>query len=294
MKLACHQAGRLLLPLALLITWLVWGSTYLAIRYGIASFPPLYLGAMRFTMAGSLMLLFLRGRGAAWPTLRQWRNAGWIGFLMLSLGNGAVCIAEQWVASGMAALLVATAPLFAVLIGRFWGHRAGGWEWLGIGLGLAGVAVLNLDGQLQAQPVGVLLVLAAAAIWSLASVWLPHLDMPAGGMSAATQMLVGGLALWLMAPLRGEVWPDHILPSAWLALGYLTVMGSIVAYSAYVYVLHHARPALATSYAYINPLTALLLGWLIAGEPLNSLTLWGMTVILAGVVLLSWQGKASH
>ncbi len=288
------DASRFLLPFSLLITWLVWGSTYLAIRYGIASFPPLLLGAVRFTVAGVVMVAFLRRQGAPWPTLRQWRNAGWIGFLMLSLGNGAVCIAEQWVASGMAALLVATAPLFAVLVGRFWGHRAGRLEWLGIVLGLVGVGVLNLDGQLQAQPVGVLLVLAAAAIWSLASVWIPHLDMPAGGMSAAAQMLVGGLALWLMAPLRGEVWPATILPSAWFALAYLTLMGSIVAYSAYVYVLHHARPALATSYAYINPVTALLLGWLIAGETLAVSTLWGMAVILAGVVLLSLQGKAGH
>lgn len=279
--------NRLLLPVAIAITWVVWGSTYLAIRYAIADLPPLLMAAMRFTAASTLMLAWLKARGAPWPNRRQWRNAALVGFLMLAVGNGAVCVAEQWIGSGIAALLVAVAPLFTAVFGCFIQQRPKTREWLGILLGLGGVALLNFDASLSGEWPGVLLLLLAAATWAATALWLPRLDLPAGAMSPALQMLAASLSLWPLGWLAGERLPQAVSASAWAALAYLTVFGSIVAYSAYVYVLRRARPILASSYAYMNPLIALLLGAAIGGETLSLPIGAGMAVILLGVILLT-------
>ncbi|KAF0811548.1 putative inner membrane transporter YedA [Andreprevotia sp. IGB-42] len=275
------------LLLALLIIYLVWGSTYLGIRIAVADIPPLTMASFRFLVAGGVMLAWLKWRGAAWPSLKQTVSAIAVGTLMLVVGNGGVSVAEVSVPSGLTALLLAVAPLFAVLFAWAFGSPPHKEEWLGVVLGLAGVALLQQDTRLGGSPWAFALILAASLSWSFAAVWQKKLDLPAGAMSAAVQMSSAGVILFLLGRLRGEPWPHDVHWHSWAALAYLIVFGSLIAYNAFVYVLSHARPALASSYAYVNPPVAVLLGWLLAGEHLSAPMLAGMGVVLAGVVLLA-------
>jgi drug/metabolite transporter (DMT)-like permease len=285
---AAH-ASTLVLNLALV--YVLWGSTYLAIRFGVDGLPPLLLSALRNVTAGTLLFTWMRLRGAPWPTLRQWRNGAFIGFMMMSVGNGFVCLAERSVPSGLAALVVGSAPVFAILFGWGFGTRPHALEWVGVALGFAGVALLNVDVRAAASPAAIGLLVIATASWSFASILQPRLDMPQGGASASVQMLGGGACLVAMSTLRGEHLPAQVPAHSWLALAYLVVFGSIVAYSAFVYVINHARPALATSYAYVNPVVAVALGVLFADEHVTWPLVAAMAVILAGVamvVLAKW------
>ena len=277
-----------LLLACLAIVYVVWGSTYLAIHFVVDGIPPLISSAIRNFCAGPILFAFLKWRGTPWPTWRQWRNGALIGFMMMGLGNGFVCLAETRVPSGLAALIIAGTPVFAILFAwGLFGLRPRLLEWLGIVLGLAGMGLLNLDLHAVASPLFVAVLFVAGASWAAATVLQPRLDLPKGPMSAAVQMLGGGASLVAMAALHGERLDVAAVPmSAWLALAYLVVFGSIVAYTAFVYVIGHSRPALATSYAYVNPVVAVGLGVLFAGEKVSAPMLAGMTVILAGVGLV--------
>ena len=277
-----------LLVACLAIVYVVWGSTYLAIHFVVDGIPPLISSAIRNFCAGPILLAFLKWRGAPWPTWRQWRNGALIGFMMMGLGNGFVCLAETRVPSGLAALIIAGTPVFAVLFAwGLFGVRPRLLEWLGIALGLAGMGLLNLDVHAAASPVYIAILFIAGASWAGATVLQPRLDLPKGPMSAAVQMLGGGTSLVVMAALHGERLDAAAVPlSAWLALAYLVVFGSLVAYTAFVYVIGHSRPALATSYAYVNPVVAVGLGMLFVGESVSGPMIAGMAVILAGVGLV--------
>ena len=277
-----------LLVACLAIVYIVWGSTYLAIHFVVDGIPPLISSAIRNFCAGPILLAFLKWRGAPWPTWRQWRNGALIGFMMMGLGNGLVCVAETRVPSGLAALIIAGTPVFAILFAwGLFGVRPRLLEWLGIALGLAGMGLLNLDLHAAASPAYVAVLFVAGASWAAATVLQPRLDLPKGPMSAAVQMLGGGASLVVMAALHGERLDVATVPlSSWLALAYLVVFGSIVAYTAFVYVIGHSRPALATSYAYVNPVVAVGLGVLFVGEAVSAPMLAGMAVILSGVGLL--------
>ena len=270
-----------------LALYLVWGSTYLFIRIGVESWPPMLMAGIRFVVAGGLLYGFLRWRGVPAPTWPQWKAAGMIGVLLLSCGNGGVTLAEHaGVASGVAALAVATVPLFTLLFGLFFGHRNTRLEWAGIFLGLVGIALLNLGSNLQASPFGAALILFAAAAWAFGSVWSKTLPLPQGPMASAAEMLVGGVALLLASGLSGERMTQMPTAAGWGALAYLVVFGSIVAFSAYMYLLKHVRPAAATSYAYVNPAVAVLLGILFAGEQIGAEECLAMAVIIGAVVLI--------
>jgi len=275
------------LLLALLATYLIWGSTYLAIRIGVAEMPPLLMAGIRFLLAGCGMYLVLRLRGAPAPTPIQWRNAGLIGSLMLTVGNGAVTWAEQSVSSGMAAMVVGVVPLLTVLFSRLWGYRPGRAEWLGIGIGLIGMLALVPVVTFYLLLDGTLLLLIAACSWAFAAVWGTRLQLPPGLMSAATQMLLAGLLLALLSLAGGE--RMHGLPGwqALAALFYLTLFGSVIAYSAFSYLLRHARPALASSYAYVNPPVAVLLGWALGGEQIGASQWLAMPLICLAVVFVA-------
>ncbi|WP_414154731.1 drug/metabolite exporter YedA [Pseudomonas sp. BNK-43-a] len=272
---------------AFIALYLVWGSTYLAIRIGVESWPPLLMAGVRFVIAGSLLYGFLRWRGVPAPTWAQWRAAGAIGFLLLSCGNGGVTLAEHaGVASGVAALAVATVPLFTLLFGLLFGHRNSRLEWAGIFLGLAGIGLLNLGSNLQASPMGAALILFAAAAWAFGSVWSKNLPLPQGAMASAAEMLVGGAALLIGSALSGERLAQMPTAAGWGALAYLIFFGSIVAFSSYMYLLKHVRPAAATSYAYVNPVVAVLLGIAFAGERIGAEECLAMGVIVGAVVLI--------
>lgn len=281
---------RFPLPLigAFFALYVIWGSTYLVIRIGVQYWPPLMLGGIRFIVGGTLMYAFLRWRGVPAPTWPQWKAAGLIGILLLSFGNGAVSMAEHTgVASGVAALAVATVPLFTLLCGYFWGSRNTRLEWAGIVLGLIGIAMLNLGSNLQSSPLGAVLLIGAAAAWAFGSVWSKHLPMPQGAMSSAAQMLVGGVVLLIGSALTGEQLQSLPPLEGWVAMLYLVVFGSIVAFNAYMYLLKNVRPAAATSYAYVNPAVAVLLGIVFAGESIGIEEALAMAVIISAVVLIS-------
>lgn len=277
---------RWLIVLSLLALYLVWGSTYLAMRFAIEGFPPFMMAGIRFVVAGGLFMLFLRLRGAPWPNRRQWRSAILVGGLLLLGGNGAVAYAEQWIGSGIAALAIATVPLWTVLFSELWGHRSSRNEWLGILIGFIGVGLLCFGADMRASTAGTLALLFAAVSWSFGSVWSKRLPMPAGFMSSAAQMLCGGLLLMLTSLALGE--RLLALPSfkALAALAYLIVFGSFVAFTAYQFLFHTVRPSLATSYAYVNPVVALALGAWLAGEKVGALEAAATAVIVAGVALV--------
>lgn len=284
---AAAPQHRWAIPLALLAVYLIWGSTYLGIRVALTGFPPFVLAAIRFLVAGSVLYAGLRVSGTPAPTRRQWRNAAITGVLLLLLGNGLVCFAEQDVASGVAAVAIASEPLFVALWLFAFRERPSRGEIAGLVVGFIGVVMLNSGGALKAAPWAALALVVATAAWAFGSIWSRKQDMPAGAMNVAAQMLCATPATALVAWLAGERVPMHPPTASLLALGYLIVFGSIIGFSAYLYLVKHARPALTASYAYVNPPVAVLLGAAFLGEPVGTHELAGMLVILAGVALIT-------
>lgn len=284
-----------LVVLALLAVYVVWGSTYLAIRIALEGFPPFLMAGLRFLLAGGVLYLVLRLRGAPAPRRQQWGSAALVGGLLLLGGNGGVVMAEQWVASGLTALGVATVALWSTIFAGLWGQWPRRLEWVGLAVGFAGVALLNLEGNLRASPAGAVALLVATMSWALGSMWSRHLDLPAGLMASAAQMLAGGGLLLLASVTIGEKVPRAVPARPLLALAYLVVFGSWVGFSAYLYLLRRVRPAVATSYAYVNPVIAMTLGVAFAGERVT-LTEWvAMPVILGGVALVVFaHGQAEE
>ncbi|KAF1699505.1 drug/metabolite exporter YedA [Pseudoxanthomonas jiangsuensis] len=284
------RAAGLAVAFALAIVYVVWGSTYLGIRFALeGGWPPLSaVSGARFLLAGGAMYAFLRWRGVAAPTRAQWKNLLAMGALLLLLGNGCVVLAEQSVSSGLAAVAVASVPLWMGLFGAMFGQKPTRAEWLGIAIGFAGVVWLNAGSSLNASPAGLVLLLVAPLGWAFGSVWSRGRDLPSPFMAAAGQMLCGGAMLLAAGLLRGES-PLAASPTlhGTLALAYLAVFGSVVAFSTYVWLLHHVRPALVSSYAYVNPAIAVALGAWLAGERFSAHDLGAMAVILAGVVIIT-------
>lgn len=290
---ATPRRTRLLASFA--AVYVIWGSTYLAISYAEASIPPLLMAGVRFLIAGALLYGWGRLRGAGRPKLVHWGSALIVGGLLLFGGNGGVVIAEQTIPSGLAALLVSTVPLWMVLIE---GLRPGGRRpnlpvALGLGIGFAGVALLVgprafVGGGSSA---GVLIVVGAAIAWAVGSLYSRRARMPASPlMGNALEMLAGGGLLLLVALITGEggqLRLDHVTLRSALALAYLVIFGSLVAFTAYIWLLRHAPVAHVSTYAYVNPVVALLLGLAFNGERLTPLTLLAAAVILAAVVVIT-------
>jgi drug/metabolite transporter (DMT)-like permease len=275
------------IALALGVLYVVWGSTYLAIRIALEGYPPFLLGAIRMLLAGALMYAVLRWRGVPAPTRPQWRRLWWLSIFMVLLSNGLVNVAEREVSSGMAAVAVASMPLWAALFALARGERPGRVEWIGLAVGFAGVLWLNAGGTLAATPTGMIMLLVAPIAWAWGSIWSRGRDLPTPFMSAAGQMLTGGIWMLAAALVTGErmtAWPSL---QASLALFYLVGFGSIVGFTAYIWLLHHVRPVLATSYAYVNPPIAVLFGVLLAGEVISANEIAATAVILAGVAVIT-------
>lgn len=272
--------------IALLAVYLSWGSTYLAIRIALKDFQPFFMMGIRFLAVGAGMFLFLRMRGAAMPDRVQWFNSLLIGGLMFVGGGGGVAVAEQWIESGLASLIIATTPLWTVLFAAIWKRRPARLEIIGLAVGLAGIAVLNFENNMSAHPIGVAILLLSAISWSFGSVWSQQLSLPAGLMSGAVLMISGGALLLIVSLLAGE---NMVGTPAWESVGailYLAVFGSLIGFSAYNYLLGKVRPALATSYAYVNPVIAVILGVFFAGERITWIGITAMLIILTSVVLV--------
>ena len=284
--------------IGLVTLYFVWGSTYLGLRFGLEGFPPLMLGGVRFLIAGAVMLAVLRWRGAAWPTRRQWWNTSRVAMLMLVGGVGMVTIAEDHgVGSGVTAAAVAIIPVWAALVSGLFGSWPRRLEWIGLAIGLAGVLLLVGEGDLQTSPVGLVLVLIAPVLWAVGSVWGTRLEMPRPLTAAAAELFSAGVVLSLASLMAGERLEAMPTAGSLLALAYLVVFGSIVAYTAYVYLLEHTRPAMATSYAYVNPAVAVLLGVTLGAETVTGEIFIALPLILAGVALVTlaqrWKAAPS-
>lgn len=284
----------LLVVLALFCTYFIWGSTYLAIRFGIESFPPFLMAGLRFTVAGSILYLVMRYFGEPNPTKSQWVGAGLVGLLLPALGNGTVCYVQQTVSSSVAALAIATAPIWMAIFSSIWGHKISIREWLGIAIGLLGIVLLNLGGSFSGDFMSAFLLIFAAASWSFGSVWGKHLAMPQGLMASAAQMLVGGLALLMFSALQGESWPQTITTKSWAAMLFLIVLGSLVAYSAYQYLLKTVRPLVASSNTFVNPVVAFGVGIWLADEKITTSEFVALVVILIGVFLVLSASRQSE
>ena len=280
----------LLIGLSLLSVYLIWGSTYFFIKLAIGSLPPLGMLGLRFVVAGAVLYAALRFRGMSAPTTQGWLWSLVIGTLLLAGGTGLVTLAERDASSSVAAMMIAVSPLFAVLFGLIWGERAGRREWLGIGVGLLGIMLLNIS-ELHTTPLAAILLLLAPLCWTFGSQWSRRLPLPTGLMNSAAQMLTGGAALLGLSVLAGERWHTPTPSGVWSLL-YLIVFGSLLAYSAYTYLVTHTRPALATSYAYVNPLVAVLLGVGIGGERLTPLGWLALGIIVGGVGLMAWPRRS--
>jgi drug/metabolite transporter (DMT)-like permease len=275
--------------------YLIWGSTYLAIRLGIDSFPPFLMASVRYLCAGTPLYLYLRWRGAAPPTPRQWRSAAVAGALMLGAANGLVTWSELHVPSGLAALLIATVPFWMTLLDwlAFGGPRPTGFVVIGMLGGFAGVAVLMAPGDRQTlYPPGGLALVAATLCWSTGTLYSRKAELPRSPLlTASMEMLAGGLVLALVGSAAGE-WSDLDLSTATvtsgLALLYLSFFGSLVAFAAFVWLLQRTSPPLISTYAFVNPVVAVFLGWLVLDEPLHARILTAAALIVGAVVAIQY------
>ncbi|HFZ8993045.1 TPA: drug/metabolite exporter YedA [Citrobacter freundii] len=282
--------SRQLLPLfgALFALYIIWGSTYFVIRIGVESWPPLMMAGLRFLSAGVLLMIFLLLRGDKLPSLRPLLNAALIGVLLLSVGNGMVTVAEhQNVPSGIAAVVVATVPLFTLCFSYFFGIKTRKLEWAGIAIGLAGIILLNSGGNLSGNPWGAVIILIGSLSWAFGSVFGSRVTLPTGMMAGAIELLAAGVVLLCASFLSGEKLTALPPLSGFMALGYLAIFGSVIAINAYMYLIRNVTPALATSYAYVNPVVAVLLGTGLGGEHLSSVEWLALGVIVFSVVLVT-------
>lgn len=280
--------------LALLTVYIVWGSTYFAIKLALQSFPPFLLMGTRFLVAGSLLFAWLKWRGTANPTRLQWRDAGIVGMMLLGGGMGLTAVGQQYVSSGMTAVFVACSPMIMSLCAGMFGVWPNKREWLGILSGFGGAVLLSGTGELSAQPIGMLALLGAVICWDLGSVLSQKkMHLAPGAMGFASEMLLGGAFLCLIGLVKGESFSAPITLSAFFAWSYLVVAGSLLAFTAYMYLLSKVTPALASSYAYVNPVIAVALGVLLAGEQLEPRAMLAMAIILSSVVLITLARKPS-
>ncbi len=298
MPASVQAPRRISLLLAYAAVYIVWGSTYLALRYVVEVLPPLVAAGARFTVAGVILYTFMRLRGTPPPTRRQWVIALVLGAFLLLGGNGGVMWAEQRIPSAIAALLVASEPLWIVLLEwlRPRGTRPSSRMLLGLAVGFAGVVLLvgvSGDGVTRVDPAGAAAVVFGAFCWAVGSLLsnkLPQGDLPKSAIAtSASQMLAGGALLFIVGSARGElplVTAAAFTPKVVLAIGYLIVFGSIIAFNTYAWLLRVEPPARVATYAFVNPGVAMLLGWAVGGEPITRMTIIAGLFIIAAVALI--------
>ena len=278
----------------LLAVYVIWGTTYFAIKVGIEGAAPFFLIGTRFVVAGALLLGWQAIRGQPMPAARQWRGAALIGFLLLVVGNGGVAVAEHWVSSGATVALISVMPLATAL----WSGVFGDWprrlEWGAIAVGGLGAAVMLLGRDLQGSVAGTLVILLGTTCWSLGTVLSRRVDVPHGPTGFGAEMLTAGVLALGVSLVLGEHWALPTSPRVWCAWVYLVLFGSVVAFSAYRFVVERVSPTLASTYAYVNPPVGLFVGWWLGNESFSAHTLVGLPIVLGGVALLAWVQARAH
>jgi drug/metabolite transporter (DMT)-like permease len=293
--------SRTALIAAFATIYVVWGSTYLGIRIAVETLPPFLMAGVRFVLAGALLMGWLALTRGWRATARQWRDNAVIGTFLLLGGNGLICWSEQFVPSGLTALIIGSQPLIMVMTEWIWraGQRPGPATWAGLLLGFGGVAWLAAPWEDPAagglNRTAVAAILAGCVFWAFGSIYGRRVRAPADPLAAsAMQMLCGGGALMVTALAHGEL--AHLSPAAFsarsgLAFGYLVLVGSLVGFSTFVWLMKHSTPARVSTYAYVNPLVAVLLGWLILGEPVTARTLAAAAVIVVSVAVITTRRR---
>jgi drug/metabolite transporter (DMT)-like permease len=282
--------------LGLLIIYVVWGSTYLAIRVVVGTMPPLLSAGVRFVLAAAILFAYLalrRGLSSLKLTRREWLGASFVGLALLLGGNGLVMLGERDVPSALAALIIAVIPLYVVVLRFLFGERVAPMTAVGVVIGVLGVAVLivprGIDGSVAL--IGMLFLLAASLSWSIGTYFSKRVELPSDPlMSTGSQMLVGGVGLLLVGVLIGElglVKPETFSTESLIALAYLIVFGSVIAYTAYTWLLQHTSVSKVATYAFVNPVVAIILGALLLNEEINATMLIGaaMIVVAVGIVV---------
>jgi drug/metabolite transporter (DMT)-like permease len=288
-----HRLSPLVIG-CLAATWLIWGSTYLAIRFALVGFPPYFLMGTRFVCAGALLLGWQIARGAVLPTATQWRNAFLVGALMLGGGMGGVAYAEQTIASGLVVAFIAVIPLLLVLINIAFGIYPRRSELLAITVGLAGILMLVQGPGIHGSPAGLLAIGLGTTSWALGSVLSQRrFRLASGATGFASEMLGGGLVLLVMSAVRSEPWHLPLVLSAWLAWAYLVFLGSLIAFNAYMLLLARTSASLAASYSLVNPVVALCLGVTLGGEVVSTWEWLASGVVVIGIVLLLADQRAT-
>jgi drug/metabolite transporter (DMT)-like permease len=294
-----NTPSRTALIFAFAAIYIIWGSTYLGIRVAVESMPPFLMAATRFLIAGGLLFTFLKLRGASWPTAAQWRINAVIGTFLLLGGNGAVVWAEQHVPSGITALLIGVSPLFIVLTEWAWpgGQRPSAVTFGALALGFAGVTWLaapwetSTEGGLHLG--GMIAILFACVSWAVGSIYSRHAKHGADPFLASSlQMLGGGMSLLVLAVIHGDFQAFHfaaVTPHAWVAYAYLITMGSLVGFSTFAWLMKNSTPARVSTYAYVNPVVAVFLGWFMLHEPIGPRTLVASAIIVTSVAIITVQ-----
>ncbi len=292
------HAPRWLVVLCFAAIYLIWGSTYLGIGLAVQSMPPHIMAGIRFVISGAVLFAFMRWRGVSMPKLIHWRSALIIGIFLLGLGNGSVAWAETMIPTGLAALIIAITPLWMVLMEsmRPGGHKPHGGIFIGITLGIVGMllligpAALGFDRPLNL--LGVAIILSASLSWAFGSIYSRHAQLPESPlMLTGMEMLLGGAFLLGMSVVFGE-WNEfhfaQVTTISWLALAYLILIGSFLGFSAYVFLLQVSTPAKVSTYAYVNPVVAVFLGWAVNGEQVTLITFVASAVIVIGVAIITY------
>ena len=287
---------------ALLALYIVWGSTYLAIRFTVETIPPFLSGSLRFLVSGALLFAWRRSAGDAVPTLSNWKATAIVGTFLLLGGNGLVSLAEKTVPSGIAALIIATAPFWLVLFEAF---RSGGVKptarsILGLVIGFSGVFLLIGPAEFTGaehkfDTFGVIVLLVAPVLWSLGSIYAKGADLPGSTLlSTGMQMLAGSVSLFIVSVLTGELNGfnfGEVTMRSWWGLIYLITFGSLIGFVSYGWLLQNAPISLLSTYAYVNPVVAVFLGWLFASEILNARIIVATAIIIGSVILINWARR---
>ena len=291
------RASRAQIIAAFASIYIIWGSTYLAIRYAIETIPPFIMGGTRFLVSGVLLYIWARHRGAPRPTKLHWRNAIVAGGFLLLGGNGAVVWAEQFVPSGLTALLVSILPFWLVIIEwvRPPRRRPSGAVLVGLVLGFIGIIVLvgpgNIGGQRDVRPLGALVLILGSLSWAIGSFWSRDAELPESGLlTTGIEMLSGGALLTVVGVLSGELSQfdvHHVSRATAIGLLYLITFGSLLGFTSYIWLLDKVSPARLGTYAYVNPIVAVLLGWAIAGEALSIRTGVAAAIVICAVALIT-------
>lgn len=291
------NASRAQIVAAFASIYIIWGSTYLAIRYAVETIPPFLMGGARFLVSGALLYVWARYRGAGRPTKTHWRNAVIAGGFLLLGGNGAVIWAEQFVPSGLTALLVSILPFWLVIIEwvRPPRKRPGPAILVGLALGFAGIVVLvgpgSIGGQGDVRPIGALVLILGSLSWAIGSFWSRDASLPESGLlTTGIEMLGGGALLMIVAALAGEF--SHftlhdVSRASAVGLIYLITFGSLLGFTSYIWLLDKVSPARLGTYAYVNPIVAVLLGWAVAGERLSVRTAVAAAIVICAVALIT-------